>query len=405
MTGAKIIAKREDETFSTISPNDVAVEDAKKILGFLNTVRSPKELAEAVEFHGERDVGIKVAEHIMTKRNELGGQFKSLQDVADVNMVGSKRFTDIVVSAAGKNIQVEPERLQFRALLLKNPNYFGNIAKAPFEPVKIIASNSSYEELKCVGYNPQFKRLEAVVHIKQQSGYGTGICSTGTPEFVRFYIDWNNTGTWTDLGIVSFDAYNITGAKPLEYDVTLNIDPKEKFCTIENLPKVRAILSWNYPPQANTPDFVPVWGNVKESRIQIDPLKFFLPKDILDVIKISSKKIPEIEPIFEIEEPIPIPKPKSLSITELAELYKGKGVPAHRFAFAEVTKLISNPSFAKPIAESGLKGMLQTTAGVDIKIDDLIDIILKTDGDTRYEELTCVGLNRDQDALVGIIKV
>lgn len=404
LTRRKIIAKREDETFSIISPNDVSVEDARKILEFLNTVRSPKDLAEAVEFQGERDVGIKVAERIMTKRAELGGQFKSLQDVANVDMVGSKRFTDIVISTAGKNIQVEPERLQFRALILKNPNYFGNIAKAPFEPVKIIASNTSYEELMCVGYNPQFKRLEAVIHIKQHSGYGTGICSVGTPEYVRFYIDWNNTGSWTDLGIVGFDAYNITGAKPLEYDVTLNIDPKERFCTIENLPKVRAVLSWNYPPPASSPDFMPVWGNVKESRIQVGPMKFFLPKDMLDIMKLgSNKKISEIEPIFEIQEPIPLPKPKTLNIADLAELYKGKGVPAHRFAFAEVTKLISNPSFAEQIAVSSLKGILP--AGVDINIDDLIDVILETEGDTRYEELTCVALNRDQDALIGIIKV
>ncbi len=393
----ELIAKGR-ETFSTISPKDVSEEDTRKILEFLNSAKTSKEIAEAIEFHGEKDIGIKVAERIISRRAELGGQFRSLQDVEDVKTVGPKRFTDIVLAAAGRNIQVEPERLQFRALILKNPNYFGNI-KAPFEPVKIIASNTSYEELKCVGYNPQFERLEAVVHIKQQSGYGTGICSVGTPEYVRFYIDWNNNGTWTDLGLVSFNAYNIPGLKPLEYDVTLNIDPTEKFCTVENLPKVRAILSWNFPPPANTPGFIPVWGNVRESRIQIDSIKFILPKDIFDILKV---KIPDIGPIVEIEKPIPIPKPKPLGVVQLAEMYKEKGVPVHRFAFSEVAKMMSKPAFAEPLMLAGPKTIFQ---GLDINLADIIDVIIKTDGDTRYEELTCVGLNRDQDTLVGIIKV
>ena len=41
--------------------------------------------------------------------------------------------------------------------------------------------------------------------------------------------------------------------KALEYAVTINLDPKEKFCTVENLPKVRGILSWNNPPPPNDP--------------------------------------------------------------------------------------------------------------------------------------------------------
>ena len=264
------------ENLSNISPRDVDPDMAQRVLEFLNSARTAKEIADTIELAEERDVGINTAEQIMSRRAQLG-QFKSLEDIASIPTIGPNRFTDIVLSLGGIKIQVEPERALFNTLILKNPNYFGNI-KSPLQPVKVISSNTKYEELKCVGYNPQFKRLEAVVHVKLEVGYGSGICSKGSQEYVRFYIDWNNSGIWSDLGLVSFTAYNITGKKPLEYDVTLFIDPKEKFCLFENLPRVKAILSWNFPPPPNTPSHIPVWGNVKDSCIQIDAWKFFVLK-------------------------------------------------------------------------------------------------------------------------------
>ena len=51
-----------------------------------------------------------------------------------------------------------------------------------------MAGNTYYEELVCVGYHPQKQRLEGVVHIYQQTGYGTDQCGPGTPEYVRFFL-------------------------------------------------------------------------------------------------------------------------------------------------------------------------------------------------------------------------
>ena len=50
------------------------------------------------------------------------------------------------------------ERATFKALLLTNPNYFGNLAESPFTPVIPISINTHYEELVCVGYHPQQER-------------------------------------------------------------------------------------------------------------------------------------------------------------------------------------------------------------------------------------------------------
>jgi len=68
--------------------------------------------------------------------------------------------------AAAKKPEPPPhrkERAEFRALLLSNPNYFGNLKVSPFKPVLKIQGNTTYEEIGCVGYAPTLDRLEAVV--------------------------------------------------------------------------------------------------------------------------------------------------------------------------------------------------------------------------------------------------
>src|SRR4051812_23941147 len=77
----------------------------------------------------------------------------------------------------------EKERAQFKALLLSNPNYFGNLKDSKFKAALQIQSNPTYEQIGCVGFQPQFNRLEAVVFVKQQSGYGGPLCSNGTQEY------------------------------------------------------------------------------------------------------------------------------------------------------------------------------------------------------------------------------
>lgn len=83
-----------------IKPEDVQMKKAKKILSFLNAAKTANEIADAIEFPGERDVGIKVARNILDRRQELGG-FKNIKQVADVPQVGPERFTEIVDALGG----------------------------------------------------------------------------------------------------------------------------------------------------------------------------------------------------------------------------------------------------------------------------------------------------------------
>src|SRR5262245_13005934 len=293
------------------------------------------------------------------------------------------------------------ERAGFKSLLLANPNYFGNLPESSFTPVLPISGNTFYEELACVGYHPQQERLEGVVYLYQPSGYGTGICGPGTPEYVRFYLSFDNGATWQDQGMTSFQAYNIPegtdGGKRLEYAVSLAVDPKRKLCVFDSLIRVRAILSWNNPPPANQPNWPPVWGNVREATIQVEPRRFIFPPDIFDLAKI--KLPPTLKEVLDLETPIPT-KVKALGAVELSKLYKDKGVPAHRFAFKELAAFAS--------AQTTLSAEALTSLLPGIVIDPGIGDILfpPTDGDVSYEELRCIGLDPNSpDTLVGVIQI
>jgi hypothetical protein len=293
------------------------------------------------------------------------------------------------------------ERAEFRALLMANPNYFGNLKVSPFSPVLAIQGDTTYEELGGVGFQEEFDRLEAVVYINQPSGYGGDVCSPGTPEYVRFFMSTDNGVTWSDLGLTSFTAYDIPqGAKRLEYAVTLAIDPAKKFCFFENLALVRAILSWNVPPPPGDPDFVPVWGQIRDTHIQIEPRFFFPIAEALEAVAI--KPNPKLATILDLAEPVKALEPKALTVAELKELYKDKGVQPHRFALAELEKFINEPALSETLMAPGGQGLLPQ---LEIDWSQIGELLNPTHGSTRFEKLEAIGLDPKLDTLVGEIRV
>ena len=188
--------------------------------------------------------------------------------------------------------KLEPERQNFKSLILENPNYFGNLEGSVFKPVKPMKGNSSYEDLACAGLQTQLDRLEAVINIKRTAGYGGTICQAGSFEFVRFFVDLHDNGIFTDVGLTSVNVHDIPGAKPLCYAVYLDFTPIRKLCIFENVVKVRAILSWNAVPPSN-PNFVPVWGSVLDAEVQIRPTPFLLLGDVVQQITDAKVKLPD----------------------------------------------------------------------------------------------------------------
>src|SRR5882724_3584861 len=141
------------------------------------------------------------------------------------------------------------------------------------------SGNVFWEEITCVGYNPQTATLEAVVAIKQSTGYSGGLCSAGSKEFVRFFVDYG-TG-FEDLGYASFDAHDIpdtgAGTHPIEYVVRLPLPDTghRRCCGTAVIPTVRAVRSWNTPPSTN-PNVLNGFGNRLDARVQLAPAPFSL---------------------------------------------------------------------------------------------------------------------------------
>jgi len=314
-----------------------------------------------------------------------------------------KEKTEITIEVTGgRELELATARTQFRALIAVNPNYFGNLAESPFESAFPLQGNTTYEEIGCVGYQPKRKQLEAVVYINRPTGYGGNVCSNGTPEYVRFYLSYDGGATWEDQGLTSFRAYDIpnVGSQSvprLEYDVTLDINPKKKWCTGDNLILARAILSWNNQPPPNAPGYIPVWGNVHDTNIQVDPFGLFFLNELFQVAKLDVP--PSLAPVVDLSQEIKAAEPKELSVKDLQKMYQGKVEP-RRFALTEIQQLLDNPEAAALLAAPGSEGVLQ-----ELEIDDLLGVLSPGDGNTSFEELECVGLNPNRDTLVGIIRV
>jgi hypothetical protein len=392
-------------------PNEAVEEEAGaeashafQLLQFLNQPLPAGELAAALQLE---DAAVRQElEAVVARREQAGGMLQSVSSAAEI--LGAARWAELQAAVARAQAGIKPvehERAQFKSLLLQNPNYFGNLEISPFKPVKKLQGNTTYEQLVCVGLDPPYDRLESVIQVKLASGYGGDICSPGTREYVRFFVDLHDNGVWHDVGVASVGVHDIPGPKPLCYSVRRYFDSYKKFCLFENIVKVRAILQWNVPPPSN-PAYVPVWGNVMDVQVQIQPQKFFYFGDL--VAQLIPIPIPDpIGPVIEQLDPktvLPAIEPQPLTLLQKKELYADKAVPVHRFAFQEATQLmaLSQPN---AFVESGQSSLLKL--GLELaELDDLVGkITLPVDGDTSFEELRCVGLYPESDLLEAVFTV
>ncbi len=138
--------------------------------------------------------------------------------------------------------------------------------------------NTRFEELTGLGFYPQERRLEATLKIKQPFGYGGGgVPLPGTYEYVAFYVNWNGDSDFSDTGEDVCASYvhmydpgpAIKKIGSLCYAVYRDIIPLPPVKPGAMI-RVRAILSWNQKPTG--PNFVPIWGNVLDCAMKLDPI-------------------------------------------------------------------------------------------------------------------------------------
>ena len=264
-----------------------------------------------------------------------------------------------------------------------------------------LSENTTYEEICSVGFHPQLDALHAVVYIKQAYGYSGGLCSDGSPEFVRFYLTYDGGATWIDQGMTEFTAHDTPGVekRPLEYAVTHEIQPQKRWCSEENLPVCRAILSWYIAPPPGDPTWTPPWGNVHDTVIQIDRRPWFILAELFKEWKIE---LPEsFIKVVDLEQKVPVLPPMPLSVSQLGKLYADKKVEPKRFGFPAALKLLANKPYMAELAE-GVKGPI---ADIEINFPELFDELDELEGDTSYEELECVGLNPDMSSLIATFRI
>lgn len=306
-------------------------------------------------------------------------------------------------------IKLDKERSKFRRLILENPNYFGNLEKSSLKAVKQLTGNTQYEELTCVGFNPQTNFLEATIAVKLPYGYGGSLCMAGTIEYVRFFLDYGSG--WQDAGVVGVKVHDIPTAKdcadhpdkPLIYVASLKLDPQTQCCDHPLLPRVHAILSWEWMPPTGPANvgWNPPWGNALDCNIQIKPH----PWNIFCIIDLLSESIGQklkVPPLFEQAkyQPIPIPDPPPFTVAELAKHYGAKPgdaavskelkVASHRFGVKDLHSALASGA-ALNLGAVSAKAALWESLGLDwaaavAALDD-------TEADVSYEEIECVGLD------------
>jgi hypothetical protein len=260
------------------------------------------------------------------------------------------------------------ERLAIHKLLANNPNYFGTAPEVNFPVEQAIKNNTSYEELTCVGLWPERNLLEATILVKLPYGFKGEMCTPGSYEYVRFFIDWNGDGDFSDanedLGVARVNVHDIPQVKehPLCYAVRLPLKPFMADCKKPYIVKLRAILSWEIVPPPGIWNFVPIWGNVRECWVQIDTVE----GRILGIVE--QEEIKKDKPTLQADQPV-------------------KTVPAikERTHFLKLIK--ENPNYfdTLPISE--------------------IQPVNPIKCDTSYEELKCIGLYPEANFLEAVLLV
>jgi hypothetical protein len=295
--------------------------------------------------------------------------------------------------------KIEKERSEFRRLLLENPNYFGNLTESKLKSVKKLAANTQYEELTCVGFNPDSNFLEATIAVKLAYGYGGNLCLAGTTEYVRFFLDYGSG--WEDAGLAAVSVHDIPNSedcakkptKPLTYVASLRIKPDTACCTHPVLPKVHAILSWEWapPPGPANVNWTPPWGNSLECHLQVKPHQWniwcileTLPDDIIKKVKLP----PLLEQVKYF--PIPLPDPPPFTLSDIAKMYSAKEVKveSHRLGVNQLHAALSSGFDAKLASQN-----IESWKALGLDWATAVGALSDTEANVSYEEIECLGID------------
>ena len=164
------------------------------------------------------------------------------------------------------------------------------------------------------------------------------------------------------------------------------LEVKEDSCLEEKLPLSRGSLPWQMRPAANSPEEAPLSGDRGEEQSRIGNFDLLtLPVDTIQLAMNAGQSVQRVEA-------------EELSPAELHQLYAGTQVPEHRYLAPSLTMAVHSPEIAPHPAK--------WIAGIpEIDLAKVANAWLNTNGNTDYEQLYCIGLDRDTGQLSGVLKV
>ncbi len=196
-----------------------------------------------------------------------------------IQVVSAPQVGAQATAAEEQKTQIDPHRTEFLKLLAENPNFFGTAPASSLPPSAPKEFDTSFEELKCLGLYPEENLLEAIFEVKLPIGFDGPLCSPGSHEFVRFFVDWDNDGDFSDpgesVGFATVRVHDIPEVKAGDpktyicYATSRPVQPPPSTCQSPLIVPARAVLSWQVlPPGPNGPV---VWGNIVQCMVQFRP--------------------------------------------------------------------------------------------------------------------------------------
>ena len=127
-----------------------------------------------------------------------------------------------------------------------------------------------YEEMPCVGYDPQRRQFAAPITIKQNFGFG-GSPLPGSREYVLHCVA-DPAGVLRPVGIDSVHLSNSATLPAPSWQFAVITNANQNLQLIQPMNgatrRAKSILSWALPP--NSCAFNPIWGNAVNYRIRLD---------------------------------------------------------------------------------------------------------------------------------------
>ncbi len=273
--------------------------------------------------------------------------------------------------------------------------------------IKFNTNITAWEQVICAGYNPYCQRLEAIINVKLPTGYSGNLCSNGSKEYVRFFVDFKDGAGFQDMGLTDFKVADIPDTPPgphhpISYLAFLAMDDKKyrKFleCNKAVIPTLRAVLSWNAVPTGD-PNQIPHYGNHIDVDIQLARKTIIWWKEILELSNIKDFA-PIIDPEFEITLKEPIVEQADILFKQNA----GADVPLHRTFYSTIgSKLNSTFDFSKATSILDISNLDKFKIDISSFYDFFNGAGKKAD--VGFEELTCIGLNTLTDRLGAVIHI